>query len=418
MNRLRLSPVLFLSGLLGLFVAGAWPEDLPLWRTVGIVCGWGAAALLLGSLLLMVRAPRWAAAMGGLEAMYVWHHRAGVGAYLCALLHPLALAAQASMESPSQAWATLAPWMQDVSVVWGWAALMLLMAGLWATFERRLHYRPWLLLHLGLGGGVIVAWVHVLLLLAEPALAWTGVGVSVGALWWRVVAMDRGGSSTLYRIVSVRHPAREVVEVTLQSVGVGLAPSPGQFVLAQFPDLGSSSAGGEFHPFTVSRVGADGSLDLDIKALGPCTTRVQEVVAGQRVRLQGPFGDFLEGAGDRARLWVAGGIGITPFMAALRQQACPVPTTLIYLYRTAQDALFVEELERLQANDPHLTVHAVETGDAAPPLGPLLDGVEVLADREAFVCGPYALTAAVSEEWRARGQPLAALHHERFDFRS
>lgn len=77
---------------------------------------------------------------------------------------------------------------------------------------------------------------------------------------------------------------------------------------------------GEFDPFTVSDIDARGRLRVGIKALGACSARVQALQPGTTVRLQDPFGIFLQDEADRPDahrgpwLWVAGGIGITPFI--------------------------------------------------------------------------------------------------------
>ena len=139
----------------------AFPEALPWWRSVAIVSGWAGTGLLLASLVLMVREPRIAGLMGGLETAYRWHHRSGMAAYLLLLVHPLALAADGQAESPARAWQILAPWAQSWPVWLGWAALVLLMIGLAATFALHLPYRRWRGLHLVLAAGVPVGLTHV-----------------------------------------------------------------------------------------------------------------------------------------------------------------------------------------------------------------------------------------------------------------
>src|SRR5574337_694060 len=79
-------------------VAWAWPADLPFWRSFAIITAWAGSGMLLASLVLMVRAPRLATMLGGLEAMYLWHHRLGGVAYVLVLTHPMALAAERSEE--------------------------------------------------------------------------------------------------------------------------------------------------------------------------------------------------------------------------------------------------------------------------------------------------------------------------------
>src|SRR5690348_7723673 len=78
----------------------AFPAGLAPIRTTGILVGWVGCGLLLVGLLLMLREPRLACWLGGLEQMYRWHHRAGMAAYILLLIHPLALAAAGLSQSP------------------------------------------------------------------------------------------------------------------------------------------------------------------------------------------------------------------------------------------------------------------------------------------------------------------------------
>jgi ferredoxin-NADP reductase len=49
--------------------------------------------------------------------------------------------------------------------------------------------------------------------------------------------------------------------------------------------------------------------------------------------VHGAFGTFLAERPAAPQLWLAGGIGITPFLALLRAGPVSQPTTLVYLYR-------------------------------------------------------------------------------------
>lgn len=118
------------------FAVWAFPEGLAPVRAAGIITGWLGCGLLLVSLLLMLREPRLAAWLGGLERMYRWHHATGLAAYLFLLLHPLLLAAN-NLSSPRVAWQTLSPFTESWPVWSGWLGLLLLMGGLVTTFIRR-----------------------------------------------------------------------------------------------------------------------------------------------------------------------------------------------------------------------------------------------------------------------------------------
>lgn len=88
--------------------------------------------------------------------------------------------------------------------------------------------------------------------------------------------------------------ANAAAEVCLHPLAHALQAREGQFVLAAFLEGGHYHGCREYHPFTVSSTDQDGAIALAIKALGDCTSALQSVEAGVSVRLQGPFGTFLD----------------------------------------------------------------------------------------------------------------------------
>ncbi len=199
----------------------AFPADLSPPRTLGIVLGWTGIGLLLCSLLLMLRERRLADCLGGLERMYQWHHWCGIAAYAVLLAHPLALAADAWPAQPKVAWQTISPFAESWPVWSGWLSLLLLLAGLAATFECRLKYsvRRWL--HTALGAAVLAGIAHLFLLGVdapeEPFLA-----AAVLLLGWRAVHEDLGLASSPYVVRFTRRVAADTVEIALRrQVGTG-----------------------------------------------------------------------------------------------------------------------------------------------------------------------------------------------------
>lgn len=396
-------------------VCWAMPEGLAPWRSAGIVSAWAGAGLLVSSLMLMVRSSRLAGLLGGLERMYRWHHRSGLAAYVLLLAHPLALAVNGWVESPKLAWEVLAPWDQSWPLWLGWGALLLLMIGLAATFAVQLAYRLWRMLHPLLGLAALLGLLHIYVLLGEP---WPFLGLAMLAalaLGWRLLISDLGMAALPYRVQGIVRRAAGTVELDLAPCAGSLAPGPGQFVLVRFEHGPHYRACGEYHPFTVSGTGPGGLLRLTIKALGPCSQRIQGIEAGVLAHVQGPFGCFLQDAPERPQLWVAGGIGITPFIARLRAGPCEQPTTLIYLFRDTADAAFLDELDMLAAADPALHLRTVATGTGLADFATLLAAVADPAQREVFVCGPPGMTAALMPHLRRLG--AHGVHAERFAFR-
>jgi predicted ferric reductase len=410
-------------GLLAGVLAWAWPAGLTPWRAVGVASGWAGTALIVASTALIVREPRLARWLGGVEAMLRGHHVAGTLGYALLLLHPLALALDEALHGGGHGWAVLDPRAQGGAERLGWAALLLLMAGLASTFSVRLRWRRWRAWHHLLAAGVVLGLLHVERLFGDPGIGWLLAATVALALGVRYLVLDRGLTALPFRVADVQHLGTEVVEATLAPLASPLPVQPGQFVLLAFGSGPGFQGCGEFHPFTVSGADARHRLRVAIKALGPCSSHAQQLGAGTTVRLQGPFGGFL--LDDRGRpetpmgpqLWVAGGIGITPFIAALRQAVPATPLTLLYLVRAVDGAPFVEELQHLAAAHPTLGLRLQASRDAAVDLPALLDQVPALAQCQVRACGPAPLLQALRRALADRGVPADALRAEQFDFR-
>ncbi|MGV8664049.1 FAD-binding oxidoreductase, partial [Pseudomonas aeruginosa] len=74
------------------------------------------------------------------------------------------------------------------------------------------------------------------------------------------------------------------------------------------------------HPFTIASADRGcGDVRFSIKALGDYARRLQDSLeVGSRVEVEGPYGCFYFRRGlAGGQVWVAAGIGVTPFIACL-----------------------------------------------------------------------------------------------------
>jgi ferredoxin-NADP reductase len=151
--------------------------------------------------------------------------------------------------------------------------------------------------------------------------------------------------------------------------------------------------------------------------------------AGAPVRLRGPRGSMTLGEDSvRPAVFIAGGIGITPFMSMLRQAAhdgSRRPLRLVYSNRRPEDAAFLDELANLEHRLPGFRLHATMTDMAASQRTWRGDtrglGAEVIGDAcqglpapVYFVVGPPGFVAAAKEGLRALGVPAADARTEPF----
>ena len=413
----RLVPVGLALGISAGLVLATLPEGGSAWRRLAVISAWAGCGLLATAMLLMVRLPWLSRWFGDLDNAYLWHHRCGAAAYLAVLIHPLALAMDAAQTSSAAGWAAISPSSGDWALWLGWAALIGLMLGLMSTFALRLPYRLWRNAHWLLAFAVVASIAHTLLYRGDHPAGMIFAGLCALALALRFGSTVLAANARRYEVVDAQPVAARAVELRLRPKSRPIALLPGQFVMAAFDTNPAYDGCGEFHPFTASEVGDNGELKLAIKALGPCTRRIQKIKPGAIARLQGPFGGFLSCDRDRPQVWIAAGIGITPFVAALRAQKCVVATELIYAFAERRSAAFMDELSRLAANDPLLSLSRIEAGDARAAIQARLDALADLNTRALQICGPADMVAWIAGEARRRGVARENIHFERFDFR-
>jgi len=85
---------------------------------------------------------------------------------------------------------------------------------------------------------------------------------------------------------------------------------------------------------------------------------------GAGLKLTGPIGQFTLTDAARPAVFIAGGIGITPFMSMLRQAArdhAPQALLLLYSNRRPEDAAFLKELQALEAQNRNFRLLATMT---------------------------------------------------------
>ena len=153
-----------------------------------------------------------------------------------------------------------------------------------------------------------------------------------------------------------------------------------------------------------------------------------ELRAGDHLEVRGPIGGwFVWSSSAAAPLFlVAGGSGVCPLMAMLRDRAArssTVPARLLYSARDAGDVIYRSELERLAAGeglDVVLTLTrsrpAGWTGYARRVDSRMLGEVAWPPERQpsTYVCGPTPFVESVAESLVALGHDPGRIRTERF----
>jgi ferredoxin-NADP reductase len=150
-----------------------------------------------------------------------------------------------------------------------------------------------------------------------------------------------------------------------------------------------------------------------------------EARAGDQLEVRGPVGGYFVWDPQRGGpvLLVAGGSGVVPLMAMIRQRAADgddVPTKLLYSARSWDDVIYAAELERLAGAglDVVFTLTRSQpdgwTGYARRVDRGLLAEVVREPFAVAFVCGPTPFVEGVAQALVELGHEPARVKTERF----
>lgn len=155
----------------------------------------------------------------------------------------------------------------------------------------------------------------------------------------------------------------------------------------------------------------------------------EEVRAGDVFELRGPIGGHFVWSETMAGplVLIGGGSGVVPLMAMLRHRAMvgrADRALLIYSSRSRSNIIYREELDRLAASDPSLSV--IHTLTRAQPMNwtgyaRRIDeamlaeiGIPALPDPHIFVCGPTPMVERAAQALVGLGIAAQRIKTERF----
>jgi ferredoxin-NADP reductase len=175
-----------------------------------------------------------------------------------------------------------------------------------------------------------------------------------------------------------------------------------------------------------------GAVDLTIEKIadGEVSPYFHDVVeVGDQVEVRGPIGGYFvwDPAQGGPMLLVAGGSGVVPLMAMLRERASAdpkPPAVLLYSSRTFDDVIYRDELASLAGTDQGLRV--IQTLTRSQPPGwagydrridraMLSEAIAAAGDSPlVYICGPTLLVEAAANGLVELGVPPAQVRTERF----
>ena len=405
----------------------ASPSHQPAGRLVGEFFGAEAVVLLSLALVLATLLSPIELAFGGLDRVGIWHRRVAVAGVLLLVPH------MALVTSPPSQYATaVGTGLGDLALA-GLAFLALwsiapsLRAARWPGPVRQLahlSHERWLTAHRLTGLFVLAAVVHGAIV--DPVLRQSTVlrvtfliigGIGVVAYAYRELLARFVIPNYDYTVVETQRPNDTTLQVRLEPTHDKIAFQAGQFV---FLSLGGTF-GWQRHPFSVASSPSDRVLEVSIRSAGDFTRDLHEKLRpATPAKATGPFGGFNYHRGGQDQVWIAGGIGVTPFMSWIRSMDATFDRNVNFYYALAHktDALYLDEIESAHHDHPSFQPHIVDTStDGQLTSDKTLDDLPPGSETWIYMCGPPAMMKAFSKGFHRRGIPAARVRWEQFNIR-
>ena len=385
--------------------------------------------------------PKWLEPhLDGLDKMYRLHKWLGITALVAAVAHWW--------------WATGTKWM----VGWGWlerpargprpARPDLGALEGWLSGQRHLaesvgewaFYAALVLLVLAL-----LKWfpyhlfrkTHKWLAVASLVLAFHSLVLTRFAYWsqpvgWVLAILLLGGSFAALSVLLGRVGRGRKLKGTVESLSyypelrvletqIALSEGWPGHAAGQFAFATSSPKEGP-HPYTIASAWnpADRRITFITKALGDHTGRLPErLKVGMSVTVEGPYGCFDFQDQQHAQIWVGAGIGITPFIARMKELAKKRDERTIDLFHSTND-FSPAAIDKLTADATAAGVrlHVLVTGKDG-----LLDAERIRRQvpgwesASVWFCGPPAFGQSLRADFIAHGLSADRFHQELFQLR-
>jgi ferredoxin-NADP reductase len=210
----------------------------------------------------------------------------------------------------------------------------------------------------------------------------------------------------------------------------GLTFKAGQSMNVSLVEPPETDAKGNARTFSIVSAPHESELVIATRMRDTAFKRVlKSMAAGGRVGLRGPAGLFtLDPSDSRPAVFLAGGIGVTPFVSMLRDAARSAQARDLWLFysnRRPEDAAFLDELMALPKRNPriHFVGTMVEMDKSSRPWtgekgfldhAMLERHLKSLAGNVYYVAGPPGLVEAMQKMLIAAGVAEDAIHTDEF----
>lgn len=356
----------------------------------------------------------------GLDKVYIRHSQIGTIAFSMILFHPIFLVVKYLTFSIKQAALFFVPFINP-SITWGILSLLLMILLISFTFYIKFKYHVWKFSHKFMTVAFFMALIHTMMISSDVSrsnllryyifiLAIIGLIISI-----RQAFLNKLVKKFNYKVKNILELNVDIIEIEMEPLNNKMIFDPGQFAFFSFLNEAVSA---ESHPFSISSSNQENNLKITIKNLGDYTSQLKKIKIGTKVLLDGPYGDFsFKKVENKNQIWIAGGIGITPFRSMSQSLENDYNVDLYYSVKEEKEAVYFNDLQNISQKNQNFKCNlwlANQKGYLSAKI--ISDLSQGFNQKDIFLCGPPGFMESLKNQFLSLGVDIKKIHYENFNF--
>lgn len=356
----------------------------------------------------------------GLDKSYIYHKYLGISALLMVFVHDITISIgkrseiQAGNHIPRDPYAMYGSFSMYLFVI-----IILV-----AILAKKLNYERWKTIHKFMLIGYILGIYHYYgsanyaVFSINAFSIWLNIVNCIGILSaiYSIFFYEKTAFKYRFKVKKLETVAKGTLEITGSALGTNMNFKSGQFAFLKILDKDNKFAS---HPFTISEAPKNGQLQFTIKDLEDDTKALFDTLKiGDEFVVAGPHGKFNYKAETKNQIWIAGGIGVTPFRSFL-QAGIPKDYSIdfFYAYNNEEEGAYVDELQELVCSD-NLRLHLFNSKEkgflSVEEINKYVKTEETI---DVYFCGPKPMRGNLKKQFISSKLKVRKFHYENFQFR-
>lgn len=222
-----------------------------------------------------------------------------------------------------------------------------------------------------------------------------------------------------YIVQSIKKLGDKTIEISLKPKNKKLNFIPGQFIFISFFQKELSK---EEHPFSISSSKYEDEIKITTKVLGDYTQNIFNILKpGALAKIEGPFGSFsYENYSNKNQIWIAGGVGITPFISFIKSINPELGYTikLFYCVKKKDEAIYLNLLKEYEQNFNNrlqiISFYSEEKGHISTK--DIYQTTPNLDEYDFYICAPIRMITELKKGLISSNIKNKHIHSEEFNF--